>query len=82
MIVSWSCHICVKAFDKYDGGVCARCRKATCLDHLNLIDYEPLRGPARSEQIACANCLKPTEKVGPLKKRFFAESGWVRRLGF
>jgi hypothetical protein len=49
---------------------------------MSLIEYEPRQGPARSEQITCANCLKPTEKVGPLKRRFFAESGWVRRLGF
>lgn len=82
MIVVWSCHICAKEFNKYDGGVCERCKKATWVEHLSLIDYEPAQGPARSEQITCANCVRPTEKPGPLKKRLFAESGWVRRLGF
>ena len=82
MIVSWSCHICAKEFDKYDGGVCARCNKSTCLGHLKLIDYEPVQGPARSEQIASANCVRPTEKASQLKRRFFAENGWVRRLAF
>jgi len=82
MIIAWSCHICAQEFDKYDGGLCARCKKATCLVHLSLIEYEPVQGPARSEQITCTNCVMPTEKASPLKKRFFADSGWARRLGF
>ncbi len=82
MIVPWRCHVCASEFDKYDGGVCARCKRAACLDHLKLVGYEPARGPAQSEQIACADCLGPEEKAGPLKKRFFAESVWVRRLRF
>lgn len=82
MILPWRCHVCAGEFDKYEGGVCARCKKVTCLQHLSLIDYEPAQGPARSEQITCANCVGPTEKASPLKKRFFAENRWVRRLGF
>jgi len=82
MIVAWSCHVCATEFDKYDGGVCARCRRATCIEHLKLVGYEPAQGPARSEQISCGNCVKPTEKVSPLKRRVFAERGWIRRLGF
>ena len=82
MIAAWSCHICANKFDKYDGGVCARCTRAACIAHLKLVGYEAAQGPARSEQIACADCVKPEEKAGPLKKRFFAENRWVRRLGF
>jgi len=82
MIVPWRCHICASDFDKYDGGVCARCRKAACLDHLRLVGYESAQGPARSEQIACASCVRADEQARRLEKRFFAESAWARRLGF
>jgi len=81
MIIPWSCHVCAKQFDKYAGGICAKCKKSTCLKHLKLVGYVKDQGPAKSEQITCVDCINPGEVWPQLRRSFFSKSAWVRRLG-
>jgi hypothetical protein len=82
MIIPWSCHVCSVKFDKYHGGVCAKCKKSTCLKHLKVVGYTTDQGPAQSEQIACVECIKPGETTVDLRKSLFSQNAWFRRLGF
>src|SRR6266404_8392846 len=66
MMIPWSCHVCSGKFDKYRGGVCARCKRSACLRHLNLIGFTKEQGPAKSEQIVCVNCIKAGETSAQL----------------
>jgi hypothetical protein len=81
MIVPWSCHICSARFDKYDGGVCARCKKPTCLKHLKLVGYDKKQGAATPEQITCGECVRPEEKSRRFKKSLLSDKAWIRMLG-
>ena len=51
MIIPWSCHVCAKQFDKYAGGICAKCKKSTCLKHLKLFGYVKDQGPAKTSRL-------------------------------
>jgi hypothetical protein len=56
-IVPWKCHICKGDFDTPDGGICARCSRATCRDHLHQIGAKKLEATW-----VCAGCLTSEEK--------------------
>ena len=85
MIFPWSCHVCAKQFDKYAGGICAKCKKSTCLKHLKLVGYVKDQGPARTEQITCVNCVRGWGSIDAVEEKFFfkdrlgAPSGTLKR---
>ncbi len=55
----WQCHICFERFPSSDGGLCSRCRRATCLLHIRLRHSKTLRA-ARHKAIICSACADPT----------------------
>ena len=67
-IVPWKCHICNVEFDKPHGGICSRCSKATCRDHLHQLGAKKL-----DATWVCQACLTSEEKT---KKRV----KWKTRL--
>jgi hypothetical protein len=58
-IVPWKCHICHGDFDTADGGVCSRCNKATCLDHLHQLGSKK----KLEATWVCEGCLTNEEKT-------------------
>lgn len=57
-IVPWKCHVCKGEFDTPDGGVCAKCSRATCRNHLHQI------GAIKSKSTwVCQDCLTSEEKA-------------------
>jgi hypothetical protein len=81
MIVPWTCHVCAASFEKYQGGICSRCNKSTCLKHLMLVNYAKAQGPAKAEQMVCADCVTPGEIAVRFRKSLFSKIAWIRRLG-
>jgi protein-arginine kinase activator protein McsA len=59
LIVPWKCHICQGDFDTSDGGICSRCNKATCLDHLHQIGSKK----KLEATWVCQGCLTNEEKT-------------------
>lgn len=80
MILVWNCHVCREQFDNYDGGICSRCMKATCIKDLRIVDYDAKQGAAKWEQLACVHCVAPTEKAIAFRKHLLAEKRWMRVL--
>ncbi len=58
-IVPWKCHVCRSEFDIPRGGVCSRCRQATCRQHLNQIGTKIKLEPTW----VCSACLTSEEKT-------------------
>jgi len=81
MIIPWTCHVCLQKFDKYRGGVCSRCKRATCSEHLKLVGYTSKDEPAKSEHICCSECVRPGETATRLRRSQFAQFAWLRRWG-
>ena len=80
MILLWNCHVCQEQFDKYDGGICSRCKKATCIKDLKIVDYDAKQGAAEWQHIVCVSCVAPAENAIPFRKRLLAEKRWMRLL--
>lgn len=66
-VVPWKCHICRSEFDTPSGGICSRCNKATCREHLHQIGQMT----KLDEKWVCDNCLTNEEKA---KRRFQSHS--------
>ncbi|MEW6713941.1 MAG: hypothetical protein AB1306_02465 [Nitrospirota bacterium] len=58
-IVPWKCHICQGEFETPSGGICSRCNKATCREHLHQIGQET----RLDAKWACDKCLTSEEKA-------------------
>jgi len=80
MVLLWNCHVCSEQFDKYEGGICSRCKKATCIRDLRIVGYNEKMGAAEWEHIVCICCLASTEESIPLRKHLLAEKKWMRVL--
>lgn len=80
MSIPWSCHVCSKEFDKYDGGICSRCKRATCMKDLKLVGYDKKQGAAKWEHIVCGTCITPEEDSVRFRKSLLIESSWFRAL--
>ena len=80
MILLWNCHHCQQQFDLHNGGICSKCKKATCITDLRIAGYDEKQGAAKWEHIACVDCIAPAEKAIPFRKHLLAEKGWMRVL--
>ena len=58
----WQCHVCSERFPSYDGGLCSRCRRATCLLHIRFRNSKTLRA-ARHKAIICTVCAGPAASL-------------------
>jgi hypothetical protein len=57
-IIPWKCHICNGEFDTPDGGICSRCNRATCRDHLYQLGARKM-----DATWVCQECLTSEEKI-------------------
>jgi len=78
MILLWNCHVCSEQFDKYEGGICFRCKKATCIRDLRIVGYDETQGAAKWEHIACTACVTSPEESMPFRKHLLSEKRWMR----
>ncbi len=62
-IIPWRCHICGDEFHELDGGICARCKKATCLSHLHSLKTPDRKAKGTEKEYICKACrsLEPCE---------------------
>ncbi len=58
-VVPWKCHICQGEFDTPGGGICSRCSRATCREHLHQIGLIT----KLDAKWVCDNCLTSEEKA-------------------
>jgi len=58
-VVPWKCHICRSEFDTPSGGICSRCSRATCREHLHQIGQMT----KLDAKWVCDNCLTSEEKA-------------------
>ena len=58
-VVPWKCHIRHREFDTPSGGVCSRCSRATCREHLHQIGKKL----KLETKWVCNNCLTSEEKT-------------------
>ena len=64
-IIPWTCHVCGGQFDTPGGGICSRCNRATCRNHLHL------RGKKVNLDLTwvCDMCLTTDERAEQKKNK-------------
>ena len=80
-IALWYCQICTVEFNPTEGGICKRCGKPTCDEHLRIVNYNEKDGAAKAEQIVCIKCIANGERSVRFEQRLLNDNLLGRLLG-